>query len=331
MKIKNFLENKFISIVGIFAIIAGPFYDAIDNPIITWITFSFLSLIFIFAVIDEYKRNKKLNSSVIHIPIVIKVDDGPDTKYVMKDLIKKIESDYNFSDYEEILQKYYSINVNKFIFEENCNMYDFERLINFARIIKYNITQIESLLEKPVKFHIAFYRRPMVGFLIGTIFRTNNISIYQNNDSKNCFEKVANIESRKYKERINLFNKYKIVEHISDENDNTILVTIDSASHYVNKNENNLKKYSNYVNISLIENGTIPYSNDWSEYAQEIYNVLNNLQTRFKSITIAHSMPEAISIILGMALENYWEINITQYKDGSYHSIYSMNQIKYYF
>lgn len=331
MKIKNFLENKFISVVGVCALVLGPLYDAVENSVFTWIIFSILLILFIIGIIDQYKTNKKIENSIIHIPIVIKVDDGPDSKYVMKDLIKNIESNYNFSDYENILQKYYSINVNRFIFEENCNMYDFERLVNFARIIKYNISQIESILEKPVKFHIAFYRRPMVGFLIGTIFRTNNITIYQNNDSKNCFNKVANIENRKYKERIDNFTKYKVVENIKDENDNSILVTIDSASHFVNKNEESLKKYSNFVNITLIENGTIPYTSDWSEYSQEIYNVLNDLQTRFKSITIAHSMPEAISVILGMALENYWNIKITQYTNGSYPIIYSMNQIKYYF
>ena len=105
---------------------------------------------------------------------------------------------------------------------------------------------------------------------------------------------------------------------------------INSASHKVNLRAKSLKKYKSVITVNLVENGTIPYESDWTIYANEIYNILNDLQTRYTNITIAHSMPEAIAVILGMGLENYWNIHITQYSDNDYKNVFTMNRIKYY-
>ena len=41
-------------------------------------------------------------------------------------------------------------------------------------------------------------------------------------------------------------------------------------------------------------------------------------------------MPEAIAVILGMGLENYWNIHVTQYDNNDYQNVFTMNKIKYY-
>lgn len=41
-------------------------------------------------------------------------------------------------------------------------------------------------------------------------------------------------------------------------------------------------------------------------------------------------MPEGLAVILGMALENYWNIDITQFEQNDYKYVYTMNQIKYF-
>jgi len=218
----------------------------------------------------------------------------------MKNLLKQIEKDYSFDNYAEDLKKYFSIDIDTLTFEYKGDIYDFNHLMNFTWIIKYKLNEIEQQLEGKVKFHIAYYKRPSVGFLIGTLFRTEGIVIYQNNDYEDTFEKVANINSRRYKEKIGNFTKYKVIENIKSKNESNILVVINSASHKVNLRAKSLKKYKNIITVNLIENGTIPYESDWTIYANEIYNILNDLQTRYTNITIAHSMPEAIAVILGM-------------------------------
>ncbi len=39
----------------------------------------------------------------------------------------------------------------------------------------------------------------------------------------------------------------------------------------------NLQQYKNIVKVSLNKNGTIPYEDDWTEYASEIYNAINKV------------------------------------------------------
>lgn len=326
----RFIENKYISLIGVIAIVAGPFYDTVENKYLTGMIALLLALSIFIIIVIEYFKGKKIGNSVVHIPIVIKVDDGVQAQYAMNELIKNIENQYGYDDYKEILIKYYSVNIERLIYEETCGIKDFDTLINFARIIKYNISQLENILNKQIKLHVAFYRRPAVAFLIGTMFRTNSLCIYQI-DNKNEFKKVADIANRKYKERIDEFKKYKITEDINDNLNDEVLVVINSASHSVNINSDDLKIYKNIVKIDLKEPGTIPYENDWSDYAQEIYNVFNKLQTNFKSIVVAHSMPESLAIILGMGFGEYWNITITQYHNGLYPKQYTMNQIKYYF
>ncbi|WP_198304744.1 SAVED domain-containing protein [Arcobacter vandammei] len=324
------LDNKLIAIIGIIAFLLGPAYDYFDNKFFTGTVSLFLCISVLGAVYFEWRKDKKFNKSVVHIPIVIKVDDGSQTQYIMNELLRNIEKQYGYKDYKKILQKYYSVNTDRLIFEEVCDMDNFDRLMNFARVIKYNIAQLEEVLNKPVKIHIAFYRRPAVAFLIGTIFKTNSVAIYQTNN-KNSLDMVANIDDRRYKERIGEFKKYIVEKDIKDSNIDEILVVINSASHNVNLNSDDLKNYKNIVKIKLKEPGTIPYENDWTEYSQEIYNVFNSLQTQYKNITIAHSMPEALAILLGMGFGDYWNITITQYNKGSYPKVYKMNEIKYYF
>ncbi|OCL85488.1 hypothetical protein AAX26_01914 [Aliarcobacter thereius] len=328
---KRYLENAGMTFLGIIALILGPFYDAIDNPWFTWTVFAILLIILVFIIYDIKKKDKILNEKkVVDIPIVIKVDDGAQTKYIMNELIKSIEKNIDMKDYSEVLQKYYSINIDRFIFEDDCKG-DFDKTLNLARVIKYNISQLEDILQKPIKIHLLFYRRPAIAFLIGTIFRTNSIDIYQTNN-KNTIDRVMSISNRKYKEKIYKYTKYEKDEYFEDKNSDEVLLIIDSASHNVNENASDLKIYKNRVIMKLIGNGTIPVDVDWEEYVQEIYNAVNELQTKYKKIVIAHSMPEALAVGLGMGFGEYWNVHITQYNyiTGEYQIEYKMNDIKYY-
>jgi len=328
--LKNFVDNGFIQIAGLLALFLSPFADAIGGNSAFWYLFFVLSMLFLIGLFDEYKKNKIMTRETVHIPIIIKVDDGTDSHYVLNNLIIKIEEQINLNNYKDILKKYYSLDLETLIFEYKGSIFEFDRLMSFIRIIKYKIDQIEKELDGRVKFHIAYYRRPAIGFIIGTIFRTQAVTIYQNNDAKNQFEQVANIKDRKYKENVNFFSHYNITKKIVDENDNHILIIINSASHLINEKANSIKDIKNKVIITLKSNGTIPYDSDWIEYSQEIYTIINQLQTKYSKFTIVHAMPEAISIILGMALENYWNINITQYLKNDYLFVYKMNEIKYF-
>lgn len=328
----RFLENKYISLAGILGGLLGFFSDALDNSTVKWIIFAIIVFLFMCAVINEYRLNRKFNKEIIHIPIVIKVDSNIESSYAMSNLIEKIEYIENTNSYKRDILRFLKIDLHSFIYEYKGNIYDFDNLIDFARYINHEIKKLQTQVGNNIKFHVAYYQRPAIGFLLGTIFKTENICVYQNNDYQNKFCKVFDINSRKYKEKSikNIF--YSIEKNINDDNTDEVLVILNSASHSVNINSKNLKKYKNIIKLNLNSNGTIPYEIDWIEHSQEIYSILNTLQTKYNHIILAHSMPESLALVIGMAVENYWNLTITQYnpKTSDYDEMYTMNQIKYY-
>jgi hypothetical protein len=328
----RFLENKYVSLTGIIGLLLGFLSDALDNDIAKWIIFAIIVILFIFAIVNEYRLNSKFNKEVIHIPVVIKIGSKVEASYVMNNLIEEIEKIENTSSYKRDILRFLKIDLDSFIYEFKGDIYDFDNLMDFSRYINHEIKKLQVQIGNKIEFHVAYYQKPSIGFLLGTIFKTENISVYQNNDYKNTFFKVFDINSRKYKEN-KLNNEFYTIDrsYMTDESDE-ILVVLNSSSHNVNVNSDKLKKYSNYVKLTLNSNGTIPYGIDWIEHSQEIYTLLNELQIKYKHIVLAHAMPESLSLVLGMAIENYWNLTITQYnpKTSDYDEIYTMNQIKYF-
>ena len=328
----RFLENKYVSLAGIIGLLLGFLSDALDNDIAKWIIFAIIVILFIFAIVNEYRLNSKFNKEVIHIPVVIKIGSKVEASYVMNNLIEEIEKIENTSSYKRDILRFLKIDLDSFIYEFKGDIYDFDNLMDFSRYINHEIKKLQVQIGNKIEFHVAYYQKPSIGFLLGTIFKTENISVYQNNDYKNTFFKVFDINSRKYKENKPNNEFYTIDRsYMTDESDE-ILVVLNSSSHNVNVNSDKLKKYSNYVKLTLNSNGTIPYGIDWIEHSQEIYTLLNELQIKYKHIVLAHAMPESLSLVLGMAIENYWNLTITQYnpKTSDYDEMYTMNQIKYF-
>ena len=251
-KYKNIFNNTYTSIAAVLAMILSPLADALGGNYAFPILTALLFILFFYGLYQENKKIKKFKSDTIHIPIIIKIDEGPNVQYVMKNLLKQIEKEYSFDNYSEDLKKYFSIDIDTLTFEYKGDIYDFNHLMNFTWIIKYKLNEIEQQLDGKVKFHVAYYKRPSIGFLIGTLFRTEGIVIYQNNDYEDTFEKVANINSRRYKEKIGNFTKYKIIENITSKNDNNILVVINSASHKVNLRAKSLKTIGQFMQMKFI-------------------------------------------------------------------------------
>ena len=328
----RFLENKYVSLAGILGLLLGSLSDALDNDIAKWIIFAIIIILFIFAIVNEYRLNSKFNKEVIHIPVVIKIGSKVEASYVMNNLIKEIEKIENTNSYKRDILRFLKIDLDSFIYEFKGDIYDFDNLMDFSRYINHEIKKLQVQIGNKIEFHVAYYQKPAIGFLLGTIFKTENISVYQNNDYKNTFFKVFDINSRKYKENKPNNEFYTIDRSYMTDESNEILVVLNSSSHNVNVNSDKLKQYSNFVKLTLNSNGTIPYEIDWVEHSQEIYTLLNELQIKYKHIVLAHAMPESLSLVLGMAIENYWNLTITQYnpKTSDYDEIYTMNQIKYF-
>ena len=264
------------------------------------------------------------------IPVVINVDSNKSSAHIFDNLIKEIEKKYSIKDLEEGLKKYLDILRDELVFDYNGDIYDKNRLISFMQIIRYQLNKIEQNTQSRVEFHLAYYQRPSVGFLVGYIFESDGLIIYQNNPDKDKFDEIAKVDKRNYKTTVDKFEKFK-VETVEDDNSDSVLLSIKASSHDIDMNSESLSKYKNIVSMYANHDGTIKLEEDWILYVREIFTVLNRLQTQYKSITIAHAMPESLAVLVGMAVGNYWNIEMTQFDKGEYLEVIKLDEIKCYF
>ncbi len=336
-KLENYFSNRIVQIASLLGLFIGYIGDAVANKTLYWALAGVIIVLLLIAIIDEIKNYDELHTDTIHIPVIIRVDDNTDVEYVYGTLMKKIEQEYGLKNYESKLLKYRGINPKEFIFEYNGDIFEFDRLLSFAQIINYKINQTQKKLQSKVLFHIAYYRRPSVAFMLGSMLRTEGIIVYQNDDGGSTFNKVSNATTRNYKERVKVFEKYDVVQDIQQpEQKDDLLLIINSASHDVNPNVASLQGFANKVTATLKPQtngrlGSVPPTDEWSDYSSELYTLIHDYRLEYKKITIAHAMPEAMALLVGMAIENYWNIDITQYKDGDNPYIYNMKNVHYYF
>ena len=336
------LEKVLISKHGVFATFVAGFGGLFSDALFgTYGFIATLIIALIILIIGAGKENdiaNLYNNEIIPIPIVISIDDNTPIKMLLKSLLSRIiEEDSRFDKLINKLEKYFNISDDMLTFKYEGDMYDNARLISFLQIIRYELNDIQRRLDNKAQFHILYLRRPAYGFAIGGMFRSDGIVVYQNNDYKNRLDKVAVINSRQYKEKIQKYEKFEIIKDFNNKENKKLVIIIQISSHEVSVKN---KSFENVENIMIIRskgNGTI--STDkvdvdngiWIEYSQEIYNVINKIKSDFDEITIIHSMPEAIAVIVGMALENYWNIDICQFDDSVYKRVINLKQIKYYF
>nr|WP_321265940.1 SAVED domain-containing protein [uncultured Sulfurimonas sp.] len=334
--ISKITENYYFKVITIAVIFLSLFADALNNAQYYYMLGAIVIFFILLAFLDVKKMQKAYQEDTVHIPIVINVDDSHQAKHVFDNLLKDIEKKYKLHNLEKNLKTYSNVIREDLIFTyigdiDSNGKYDKARLISFLQIIRYQLNKIESNLNNKVEFHLAYYKRPAIGFLIGALFESDGLVIYQNNQNKDKFDEVATIDDRTYKEEVDSFKMFTKSILKEDKNSDVVLLSIKASSHKIAFNADSLSKFTNVISMTANHKGTIGLEEDWVLYAREISTVLTNLQTQYKNITIVHNMPEALAIIVGMAIGNFWNVEITQYHHGDYPAIIKLNEVKCYF
>jgi hypothetical protein len=327
---KELINHVYIATSLFIAVIIGFFADFMNEGVYYILGIVLVLTAFVFASFDNAKRRKLFKNESVPIPIVISVDSHKSTKHVFDNFIKEIEKKSKINNLEEGLKKYLNVVRDDLIFEYRGDLYDRERLISFMQIIRYGLNKIELNTQTKIEFHLAYYKRPAIGFLVGYIFENDGLVIYQNNPDGDIFDEVAKIDKRNYKTEVKEFTKFTLSEDKRSDGD-SVLVAIKAASHEIALNVVERQKYANVVQLRANHVGTIELDEDWILYAREIFTLLNRLQTEYKKITIIHSMPEALAVLVGMSIGNYWNIQMTQFDEGEYKELIELGEVKCYF
>ncbi len=119
-----------------------------------------------------------------------------------------------------------------------------------------------------------------------------------------------------------------IKKNLIGEVKNDVTIAIDLASHKVAL----AKLKEPIIHLESTVGATLSKSDDFIRANQEIYAVINDLQQNCSHIKLVYSMPTTVAIMIGMSVQNYWDIELTQFQDGEYKTVIKhLDKIKYYF
>jgi len=320
--LNNTFSNIYTQIALVLAAFGGLVSDQMGGGYFAVIAVALA--VIAYAVYDENKRHKLYSKQNIPIPLVFNISNPANSNTALEALFEILNKEY--PEHKKNLEKYFNIIENDLIFKYDGNIFDEKHFIDFLKITKHDIKKLEAQTPQNIHFHIVYIGPIANAVLVGTMLGTEGVTLYQYNKSSDSYTIALNIQSREYKEHLHdftLFNK-KNIGNI----DKSVTVAIDLASHKVALGE--LKEPIVHLESTL--GATIKEPKDFIRANQEIYAVLNELQQRCSHITLVYSMPTTVAILLGMSVQNYWDIELTQFSDAEYKTVVKhLNDIHYYF
>ncbi len=329
MKLENIILNPVITAAGYLGAFGGLFADFIGvNYAYLYSLAGAMGLAGI-GFYQEYKKEKLYKKPFLPIPIVINISNPADSKNALNQLVKKIEEE-GFKNHLENLEKYFSIEPDDLIFEYKGDIFNKPVLTDFLKILKHDIEKLEKKIPQGDMFYIAYIGPVSVSILVGSVFAQDAVKIFQYDKSINGYVEVVSVKDRIIKEGINSLEKFDFQE-IKKENNKKAVLAIDISSHKINVNDPSLISYGDvYYLRSKEQKGTISFKDNWVRYIQEIFYVLNKLQTEYEEIKLVYSIPVSIGLGIGMAIQNYWHILLTNYQQGEYKDLIYTDEIQYY-
>ena len=320
--LKNILSNTYMQVALVLAAFGGLISDQIGGGYSIVIVASFALIAY--SLYDEYKQKKIYSNPNIPIPIVFNISNPANSKSVLNALFEILNK--NYPNHKENLKKFFTLIEDDLIFKYDGDIFDEKRFIDFLKITKHEIKKLEAQTPQNIHFHIVYIGPIANAIMIGTMLGTEGVTLYQYNKSSDSYTISLQINGREYKEHVKEFKiiKKEIIGEIKE----SVTVAIDLASHKVALG----KLQKPIVHLESTIGTTIYKTEDFIRANQEIYAVINELQQTCSHIKLVYSMPTTVAIMLGMSVQNYWDIEVTQFSDGEYKSVVKhLNEIKYYF
>lgn len=140
---------------------------------------------------------------------------------------------------------------------------------------------------------------------------------------------MVEISDRKLKEDIKEYEKFERV--VTEKGQDRVTIAIDVSSHKINLNDQSIENYGDLIYLESKGSGTIEKNEDWLQYFREIFKTVNIAQQKnYQEIKLVYSMPITLGILVGMAVQQYWPILLTQYGNSTYRNLINLQEFKLY-
>lgn len=324
------VSNPLTGITSIIAMFGGVLADQFGAGYV--IVFVLALCTFVAGVWNESQKSKIYQSEAIPLPIVLNISNPANSVNALNSLFDLIEKKEKYHNHRQDITKYLNIVESDLIFNYQGDIFEIDRLKDFLKITKHNLEKLKAHTPRNTTLYLAYIGPISVAVMIGTLFGTDGVKIFQYNKSSDSYYPVIQVSDRQLKETIQAFQKFEVERPPSPTTEN-VVVAIDASGHKVNTKEPGLKTYGDLIHLGSINQGTISSEEDWLQYCREIFAVLNETQGNYKEIKLVYSMPVALAIVLGMALQNYWNIILTNYDKttNTYQNVIKTNKVTYYF
>lgn len=325
----DLLNNPITAAASVVAMLFSLLADQLSRGY--WIVLAIVVLMFFFGIWDEYRQSQIYTESDLPLPVVINISNPASSENALNALFDLIAQNQGLKGHQRNLAKYLQIQNSDLIFEYRQDIHNSEALKDFLKISRYRIDKLKSQTPRNTTIHLAYMGPASVGILVGTMFGTDGVQIFQYNKSSDSYYPTALIKDRSLKEDIQKYEKFEVkLPQVTQER---VTVAIDVASHKLKLSDPSLAEYGDLIYLQSKSDGTIEMDEDWLQYSREIFKTLNWAQQRYQEIRMIYSMPVSLSVILGMAIQNYWNIMLTNYEKGSgtYRDLMRTNEITYYF
>jgi hypothetical protein len=260
---------------------------------------------------------------------VIKIANPADSNKALQSLFNIIETENKYKDHKNNLDQYLNVSETDLIFNYSCDIYDQEMLKTFLQILRYNLEKLKKKTPQNTIIYLAYIGPISVAIMVGTILATEGVKIFQYNKSSDSYYPVVEISDRKLKEDIKEYEKFERV--VTEKGQDRVTIAIDVSSHKINLNDQSIENYGDLIYLKSKGSGTIEKNEDWLQYSREIFKTINIAQQKnYQEIKLVYSMPITLGILVGMAVQQYWPILLTQYDNSTYRNLINLQEFKLY-
>lgn len=204
-----------------------------------------------------------------------------------------------FTIRDNVLQKYLKAvekGDSEAVYDMLSDDYKKENNINVT-----NVIQKSSLYKIPKAFPIHIYQKELTNF---TIFYID--TIVQNNEVVNNTDLKVTTQEEFYKVIIDIENNTFSINKINEDYYNSAIKAKENIKNNITQNENNIVKYANITEKSLVSEYMLNYSNMLENNPQRAYEILNDeyKNAKFKDYqTFENFIKQGIAN--GMELDTY--------------------------
>ncbi|MGB0563556.1 MAG: SAVED domain-containing protein [Spirulinaceae cyanobacterium] len=300
------------------------------------IAFVIVLIIYLVGVLSETRKFIFYNRACINLPIVVNIDNKANSTDILKTfahaLTEKLDVSHRYL-YE--LERYLTIASEDLIFQHSLNINNPDELHDVFAVIRHNLTRLQSQTPKDHTLEIAYIGPIAIGIWLGAITRTEAIALwpYNRGTAPSYPERIAvpdNIQWASVGESQQKTQRELLCPNPA--NTQTWLVALDLAGERrLSSQQLTAQGFDNCLYICGMDDVVEIKSNEYIQYAQEIYSEISVLKREYSpsSIRLISCVPNILAILMGRMLGTMFPIEVAHYENGAYSVLFKLNDPRF--